>query len=308
MERGITNCNACDAEYYRDEKGPECPECNGKATETIDLGNDPCLAGRNPSISMSSDHHADAPELQEDEINELNQHEFAPSNSVRDDLHHIHRHTSNSGPTSNLYIFPAPRLLVPDGAFPSNPRERERNIGPRIIQRTSLPRLVGSTAISTLVSFTSEQVTRRNPATSLLQNRSRDIEQSSSAHEYGIEEGTGGLADLENLILVDVWAPLLVLDSIINAHVEPNLRSNAAPPATEEALANLERKPVDKNMLNSEGKAECTICIDGNKGERHDSTTILQTLVPRRLRHPLAEEAQHMPHLPKSDRKGRLWQ
>jgi rubrerythrin len=55
------------------------------------------------------------------------------------------------------------------------------------------------------------------------------------------------------------------LDRIITSLMEANPQSNAAPPATEEALRNLERKPVDKQMLGAEGKAECTICIDEMK-------------------------------------------
>ncbi|KAF5008792.1 hypothetical protein FDECE_4947 [Fusarium decemcellulare] len=55
------------------------------------------------------------------------------------------------------------------------------------------------------------------------------------------------------------------LDRIITGLMEANPQSNAAPPATEEALRNLERKPVDKEMLGPEGKAECTICIDEMK-------------------------------------------
>ncbi|KAL5603819.1 hypothetical protein FOVSG1_006569 [Fusarium oxysporum f. sp. vasinfectum] len=52
------------------------------------------------------------------------------------------------------------------------------------------------------------------------------------------------------------------LGRIITSLMEANPQSNAAPPATEEALRNLERQPVDGQMLGSEGKAECTICIN----------------------------------------------
>lgn len=55
------------------------------------------------------------------------------------------------------------------------------------------------------------------------------------------------------------------LDRIITGLMEANPQSNAAPPATDEALRNLERKPVNKEMLEPDGKAECTICIDEMK-------------------------------------------
>ncbi|KNB20568.1 hypothetical protein FOXG_17474 [Fusarium oxysporum f. sp. lycopersici 4287] len=55
--------------------------------------------------------------------------------------------------------------------------------------------------------------------------------------------------------------------------MEANPQSNAAPPATEEALQNLERHPVDGQMLGSEDKAECTICI--NEMKEGDMATFL---------------------------------
>ncbi|KAH7133506.1 hypothetical protein EDB81DRAFT_695013 [Dactylonectria macrodidyma] len=55
------------------------------------------------------------------------------------------------------------------------------------------------------------------------------------------------------------------LDRIITGLMEANPQSNAAPPASEAALQNLTRKPVDKEMLGGDDKVECTICIDEMK-------------------------------------------
>lgn len=55
------------------------------------------------------------------------------------------------------------------------------------------------------------------------------------------------------------------LDRIISNLMEANPQSNAAPPATDEALKNLERKAVNKDMLEGETKTECSICIDDIK-------------------------------------------
>ncbi|KEY70897.1 hypothetical protein S7711_00740 [Stachybotrys chartarum IBT 7711] len=52
------------------------------------------------------------------------------------------------------------------------------------------------------------------------------------------------------------------LDRIITNLMEANPQSNAAPPASDEALGNLDRRPMDESMMNAEGKTECTICID----------------------------------------------
>ena len=52
------------------------------------------------------------------------------------------------------------------------------------------------------------------------------------------------------------------LDRIITELMEANPQSNAAPPASEEALTKLDRRTVDAQMLGPEGKTECSICID----------------------------------------------
>lgn len=51
-------------------------------------------------------------------------------------------------------------------------------------------------------------------------------------------------------------------DRIITNLMEAHPQSNAPPPATEDTIAKLPRKKLDKEMLGSDSKAECTICID----------------------------------------------
>lgn len=53
------------------------------------------------------------------------------------------------------------------------------------------------------------------------------------------------------------------LDRIISGLMDANPQSNAAPPASEGAIANLEKRAMDETMIAKEGgKAECTVCID----------------------------------------------
>lgn len=53
------------------------------------------------------------------------------------------------------------------------------------------------------------------------------------------------------------------LDRIISNLMEANPQSNAAPPASENAIAKLERKKMDEETRAREGgKVECTVCID----------------------------------------------
>jgi E3 ubiquitin-protein ligase RNF115/126 len=52
------------------------------------------------------------------------------------------------------------------------------------------------------------------------------------------------------------------LDRVISQLMEQSNSSNAPPPASEEAIRSLEKKMVDKDMLGTGGKAECSICMD----------------------------------------------
>ncbi len=52
------------------------------------------------------------------------------------------------------------------------------------------------------------------------------------------------------------------LDRIITTLMENNPQSNAAPPASQAAIDRLEKKQLDDKMIGTDGKAECTICID----------------------------------------------
>lgn len=52
------------------------------------------------------------------------------------------------------------------------------------------------------------------------------------------------------------------LDRVISQLMEQHSGSNAPGPASESAIASLPRKKIDLAMLDDEGKAECTICMD----------------------------------------------
>lgn len=52
------------------------------------------------------------------------------------------------------------------------------------------------------------------------------------------------------------------LDRVISQLMEQNAGSNAPGPASEEAIQSLPRRPVDESMLGSDGKAECSICME----------------------------------------------
>lgn len=52
------------------------------------------------------------------------------------------------------------------------------------------------------------------------------------------------------------------LDRVITQFMEQAQGSGAPGPASPEAIAKLPRKAADKSMMDSEGKAECSVCMD----------------------------------------------
>ncbi|RKU47171.1 hypothetical protein DL546_007434 [Coniochaeta pulveracea] len=62
-------------------------------------------------------------------------------------------------------------------------------------------------------------------------------------------------------------------DRIISQLMEQNAQSNAAPPASSEAIAKLPTRKLEEQDLDAEGKAECTICID--EMHKGDEVTVL---------------------------------
>lgn len=51
-------------------------------------------------------------------------------------------------------------------------------------------------------------------------------------------------------------------DRVMSQLMEQNNGSNAPPPASEEAIQTLEKKEMNKEMLGTDGSAECSICMD----------------------------------------------
>ncbi|KAK1829180.1 hypothetical protein QBC39DRAFT_137705 [Podospora conica] len=91
--------------------------------------------------------------------------------------------------------------------------------------------------------------------------------------EGGLQALLASLLNPQNAVHGDAVYSQEALDRIITSLMEANPQSNAAPPATDDAIGRLEKKKVDEQMLGAEGKAECTICMDDlSKG---DEVTVL---------------------------------
>ncbi|KAG4277057.1 hypothetical protein FPRO04_14211 [Fusarium proliferatum] len=155
---------------------------------------------------------------------------------------------------------------------PAGQAEASQEYAQPLLQRPERPSGLRVTAISMTVGA--------NQRTSFLRNFFRNVGIPPPLNE--IRDGTEGagdapaglaqsLTDILNMLSSpngahgDAVYSREAIDRIITNLMEANAHSKAAPPATEEALKSLVRKPVDKDMLGSEGKAGCTICIDEMK-------------------------------------------
>lgn len=52
------------------------------------------------------------------------------------------------------------------------------------------------------------------------------------------------------------------LDRVISQLIDQNMNGEAPPPANQDAIRSLPTKKVDQDMLGSDGKAECSICME----------------------------------------------
>ncbi|KAF5002347.1 hypothetical protein FGRMN_358 [Fusarium graminum] len=327
--REVVYCHACAGEWYRDENGLTCPECQGEITEIIDPENDPRDLDHHSSASTSPELHPYDSDPEEADIDEHAQHGFTFRRSVRIGPDHNH-HDPAVAPIFERFFDMlngfGPRTPGGNQSFPPSPGQQqpgEQNFGPQI-HRTTLSGPNGSTT-TVIVSghlhgmrggpfgnmdhsappgpdsfqeyaqplsqpperpaglrvTTVAMTIGANQQSRFFSNMLRDVGPPHGDNE-GREQGAGGpppglarsLHDILNLLTPanaahgDAVYSQEALDRIITGLMEANPQSNAAPPATDEALRKLERKPVDKQMLGSEGKAECTICIDEmNEGD-----------------------------------------
>ena len=77
-ERDIVYCHQCNNEWYRDEHGIICPECQGEFTEIIENGRDPRQEEQHiPGDVMDHDHFS-APDPDEDDIDNVRLEQTGP--------------------------------------------------------------------------------------------------------------------------------------------------------------------------------------------------------------------------------------
>ena len=81
-------------------------------------------------------------------------------------------------------------------------------------------------------------------------------------HVFGPFDFLRSMLDPANAVHGDVAMTQEALDRIISQMMEQNGGSSAPGPASAAAIAALPKKRVDKTMMGSDGKAECSVCME----------------------------------------------
>ncbi|RDA87401.1 hypothetical protein CP532_7008 [Ophiocordyceps camponoti-leonardi (nom. inval.)] len=295
-DRAIVYCHACSSEWYRDHHGLQCPSCGSDITEVVDLNSDPRPPRHRPSSyspPMRPPHYDDDSDPDMADIEEFaGPHGFIHRRSVRPGGDDAEPHDPGVEPVIHRFYemlqnFSTART-APGRGDPDRGEEGPP-VWPRI-QRTTFTSgpFGGGTASVTI--FSGPPPSRQppmggdapdgfhpDPFQAVLTHVLRDLSVPPQGDHQGEQppQFARGLQEIlslfnpANAVAGDAVYSQEALDRIITQLMEANPQSNAAPPASEEALRNLERKPVDQDMLKGESKTECTICIeDMTTGDR----------------------------------------
>ncbi|KAG8528537.1 uncharacterized protein KY384_007455 [Bacidia gigantensis] len=79
---------------------------------------------------------------------------------------------------------------------------------------------------------------------------------------FGFPEILSSIFNPANAVHGDAVLTQEAFDRIMSQMMEQNNQSSAPGPASESAISSLPKKKIDKSMLGSDGKAECSVCMD----------------------------------------------
>ncbi|UKZ73515.1 hypothetical protein TrVFT333_001162 [Trichoderma virens FT-333] len=299
--REVVYCHACASEWYRDERGLLCPRCGSDITEIVSLENDPRAfdddsepeSPRLPQLrhrfphgdhdhddhdhNHGNDHDSDPDEADIEE--HLGPNGFHWRRSVRDRPGMQH-HDPAVDPVIERFLGLIQDIAPQRRTNLFEQRSEEGRYGAPHIHRATFTNGSGSASVTIfsgsgpgLFGPTSPGQDRHpDPFQAFFSNVLRDVSPPTGGREAGgpTPGFARGLQEILNLfnpahaIAGDAVYSQEALDQIITNLMEAHPQSNAAPPASTEALDSLDRRPVDASMLEGE-KTECTICIDDMK-------------------------------------------
>ena len=304
-------CHACAHDWYRDERGLECPNCHAGAVEFIDQNNDP----RNNRIDLTNDsdngieersrsadalpqhplhHHNpwanDAPDPEEEDIEHVT---FDPVPGI-----HIHQTTYRSPPPPGqgfpdafAPIFSSFAGMLNNGGAPrpgsGGPRSpfpppfhqqfHANHNHPPILSNPMQPPNPPRVPINVHVfgagdqSFNSIHAIMQTMLTSLQENSIHANNDPHAQHRGQLEgnpfnhlmQTLAQFHDPAGAAHGDAVFTDEAMDRIISQMMEQQGSAGSAPgPATAAAIAALPKKQADKDMVGTDGKAECSVCMD----------------------------------------------
>ncbi|KND90462.1 putative RING finger protein P32A8.03c [Tolypocladium ophioglossoides CBS 100239] len=290
-DREVVYCHACSNEWYRDEHGLTCPECDSDITEIVDPDSDPrddqlSLPPSSPGIGASR--HEDYSDPEEADIEEhIGPHGFIHRRSVRNGPGRPH--DPGVEPVLNRFYemlehFGQPQSMA-NGGQPMGRGGDVPSPWPHVHRTTFTSGTLGGGTTSVTI-FSGPAPSRQamghghprngapgDPFQAIFSDVLRDIGPPQGDHQppgpppnfaRGLQEILS-LFSPANAVAGDAVYSQEALDRIITQLMEANPQSNAAPPASDAALQALDRRTVDQEMLKGESKTECTICIDEMK-------------------------------------------
>ncbi|KAL7926304.1 hypothetical protein ACQKWADRAFT_179728 [Trichoderma austrokoningii] len=293
------DCNSEATEIISAESDPR-DFGDGSASTSPDI-NDPFHLRHDHDLDLDHDHdhehdpgehnHNHDSDPDEADIEEhMGPHGFHYRRSVRDRPDFPH-HEPDVDPVFERFIGlihdlsppPPPRRPADPGMYQHPRRREEVRFGAPHIHRATFSTGSGSASVTIFSGPTGffsaagppPHDQHGDPFQAFFNNVLRDAAPPGGGREAGGGGHTPGFArglqDILNLfnpahaISGDAVYSQEALDQIITNLMEAHPQSNAAPPASTEALANLTRRPVDASMLDGDSKTECTICIDDMK-------------------------------------------
>jgi len=300
--REVVFCHFCNHEWYKDEHGDSlaCPECHQEASEIVDPRNDP--------RPIHNEHSSQDADPEEADIDQLQTGFYARRNVFRGPDRFppspFGQQPQRTNPGNGADIIRSFTDLLGDIGGPNygpfgGQQTRQQTDGPRRVtyHRISGPNFTGGIS-SITITGPGHGSNAREPGSlaggdAEFQRVFGDIfrgppldrdRHDEHEHDHGATGNAGNpdrpldLATALNQLFANLLNPhgtygdgvytQEALDRIITNLMEANSQSNAAAPASAEAIDSLTRKPLDEATLGPEHKGECTICIeDMNLGD-----------------------------------------
>ncbi|KAI9693162.1 MAG: hypothetical protein M1822_005158 [Bathelium mastoideum] len=309
QHRDMVFCHQCENEWYRDEHGLICPQCHSEFTEIIERDHDPRLERSQPAENEDADslpdlqhihQHVpwhDVPDPDEDDIDRImwgHRHQDRSRTPHRPDM-----------PDGNLLMQNFATMLQGIAGRPMGPRRDHSPLGgnTRVFRHGPHMEILreGPHASIYFSSSSYSSPSPNNPGGGGRRHDPHDpmvgipdmmaqligaLEHAPGPRNRGERAGSpeGLSMNPIQMLLSSLLSPpggihgdavysQEAFDRVMSQLMEQNQTGTAPGPASADAIASLPVKKVDKSMLDDQGKAECSICMDEVK--LNDSVSML---------------------------------